>query len=325
MISTEELEPLLREKSMCTPEFDMPQTVPGQTTVLDPDRSIRPGDMLAVHVHPSRRIAPLPEDQWPDAHRHDFIELAYVWAYDCGMEVEGKPFLLETGDFVILDTNSAHRIFDRDETLLINLDIRTEFFNDAFFRHFEKDDALAEFFANTIFSEKTARRYLVFRTGNDPKIRQLFTMILQEYFSQEVCCRPILENLVTILFIAMVRLQRQARAEVTDMAPQEETRVSSLLRFMNDNLENVTRDMLAEHFSYSYSYIASILHSATGMTFSQLKKTLRIQRAEMLLRTTDRPISLVAQDSGFSNLSAFYDRFRKEYGVTPQDYRKKVK
>ena len=82
--------------------------------------------------------------------------------------------------------------------------------------------------------------------------------------------------------------------------------------------------MLAEHFGYSYSYITTVLRSATGMTFSGLKNTLRLQRAEMLLRTTDRPISVVAHDSGFSNVSNFYELFQKHYDLTPLDYRTKL-
>ena len=325
MLNVEELEPLLRAMTLEPPEFEMPPDLPGTVTTLDPERSFRPGDMAAIHVHPAHSLSPLPKDEYPRSHRHDFIEIAFVWEADCGMEVEDKTFRLETGDFVIQDTNSAHRIFDREETLLINLDIRTEFFNDAFFRHFEKDDALAEFFASTIFSEKSARRYLVFRTGNDPKIRQLFTMILQEYFSREVYYRPILENLVTILFIAMVRLQRQEIADITNIERYGESRISEILNYMNDHLADVTRDTLADHFGYSYSYITSLLQSSTGMTFLKLRKTLRLQHAEVLLRTTAKPISEIAEECGYRRLTSFYDLFKEIYGLTPQDYRKKNK
>jgi len=324
MLSSPELDRYLHHLTLHPTDHASPVPKNGRE-VLVAGEHFGPGEMVTVHVHPAHACSPLPEGEYPPAHRHDFIEFAFVWAGDCGMEVEEKPFRLELGDFVILDTNSAHRIFEKDETLLINLDIRTEFFNDAFFRHFETGDALADFFANTVYSEKAARRYLVFRTGNDPKIRQLFTMILQEYFSQEVCCRPIIESLVTILLIATVRLMRQEIANVTAMEQYGESQISEILSYMNDHLEDVTREMVADRFGYSYSYITSILQSATGMTFSNLRKALRLQRAETLLRTTQKSITEIVGDCGFSRSSTLYDLFKEQYGMTPQDYRKSLR
>ena len=304
---------------------DHPIRFRGNRMELRAEDHFRPGEMVAIHVHPAMNHVPQPDTPYLAGHLHDFIEIAYVWNGSCGMEVEGQPLDLSRGDLVILDTNSTHRIFEKADTLLLNVDIRTEFFNEAFFRSFEKGDALAGFFASTIYSEKAAKRHLVFHTGDDAGIRQLITMLATEFFSEEYYYQRVMEDYFSILLLTVVRLQKQELSDSAAMEGYGESQVSELLTFMNDNLESITREMLAEHFSYSYSYISSVLRSATGMTFSRLKRTLRIQRAELLLRTTDRPISAVAQDSGFSNLSAFYEQFRKDYGMTPQDYRKKYK
>jgi len=49
--------------------------------------------------------------------------------------------------------------------------------------------------------------------------------------------------------------------------------------------------------------------------------TLRIGRACMLLVETDRPISVIASEAGFSNLSNFNRRFLEARGMTPRDFR----
>ena len=53
--------------------------------------------------------------------------------------------------------------------------------------------------------------------------------------------------------------------------------------------------------------------------------TQRLQHAENLLHTTSRPISEIARLCAFNNLSHFSKRFRLHYGLTPRDYRKKMK
>lgn len=292
-------------------------------TALPESGMFRPGEMVSIHVHPTNLGPELPEGG-PEPHRHEFIEIPFLWSGTCRMEVEGNRFEMEPGDFVILDTASAHLPSVEPGAILVNLAIKPMFFNDHFFRNFEKDDALAGFFASTIYAQKNAKRYLQFQTQNDPRIRQLLEMILMEYFGDEVCSRRIVENLMMVLFSTMVRLQKQTCANVTAMEQTSDQLVSEILSYMNDNLQKLSRDMLAEHFGYSYSYITTVLRSATGMTFSRLKNTLRLQRAELLLRTTDRPISVVAHDSGFSNVSNFYELFQKHYDVTPLDYRTKL-
>ena len=228
---------------------------------------------------------------------------------------------MEPGDFIILDTLSSHAPEVPDGSILVNIAVESGFFNESFFRNFDRDDVLAGFFASSIYSQKSVKRYMVFRPANDIRIRKLITMLLQEYFSDEVCSRRIIENLMMVLFSTMVRLQLQQHAQLTSLQ-DDDGMVAEILRYMNEHLQSVSRESLADHFGYSYSYISSVLQSATGMSFTRLKTALRLQHAELLLRSTDRPIAVLARDSGYSNVTSFYEMFRRQYGMSPQDYRR---
>lgn len=61
-----------------------------------------------------------------------------------------------------------------------------------------------------------------------------------------------------------------------------------------------------------------------GESVSDYLGRLRIGRACMLLAETDRPISVVAAEAGFSNLSNFNRRFLAARHVTPRDFRQFV-
>ena len=50
---------------------------------------------------------------------------------------------------------------------------------------------------------------------------------------------------------------------------------------------------------------------------------MRINKARMLLETTDRPIVDIALACGFCDHSHFVHTFRREQGVTPGDYRRR--
>ena len=61
-----------------------------------------------------------------------------------------------------------------------------------------------------------------------------------------------------------------------------------------------------------------------GENVSDYLGRLRIGRACMLLVETDRPISVIASEAGFSNLSNFNRRFLEARGMTPRDFRRFV-
>ncbi len=332
MMTYEELDMFLREAGRHPEALSWVANAP--EPAFTPDNTImtlgakgtfRPNELISIHIHPIGEGPEFPPEGKPLPHKHDYIEIPYLWAGPCRMNIEGQEVVLSPGDFVILDTESTHSLHTDDDTVLVNLAIETKFFNDTFFQHFTMDDPLAGFFANTIYSQKTAKRHLIFESKNDPRVRHLFTMIMQEYFAQEVCYRSIVESLVIVLFSTMVRLQLQKSIRVTTVSRETDDLVSQILQFMQDNLGDINRETIANHFGYSYSYITTILQGATGMNFSQLKKTLRLQKAELLLRTTDRPIIAVAHDAGFSNVTSFYELFKSTYGLPPLTYRKSHK
>jgi len=61
-----------------------------------------------------------------------------------------------------------------------------------------------------------------------------------------------------------------------------------------------------------------------GENVSDYLGRLRIGRACMLLVETDRPISVIASETGFSNLSNFNRRFLEARGMTPREFRRFV-
>lgn len=58
-----------------------------------------------------------------------------------------------------------------------------------------------------------------------------------------------------------------------------------------------------------------------GENLSDYLSRLRIGRASMLLVETDRPISMIATEAGFSNLANFNRRFRETRRMTPKQFR----
>jgi AraC-like ligand binding domain. len=62
------------------------------------------------------------------AHKHDYIELCYVWSGICYQTIEGKAVTTEKGDVCIFDTHAVHSIESAGEDdILVNILMRREF------------------------------------------------------------------------------------------------------------------------------------------------------------------------------------------------------
>jgi len=79
---------------------------------------------------------------------------------------------------------------------------------------------------------------------------------------------------------------------------------------------------LADILQMSERQLNRCLMEFYGMSFQQKLVQSRMERASLLLRTTDKTVSQIAEDVGYDAESGLYKEFRKRFGMTPQQYRK---
>jgi len=68
-------------------------------------------------------------------------------------------------------------------------------------------------------------------------------------------------------------------------------------------------------------YVARTLKQYVNITPTDAVNQARLEYATTQLESTDNPIIDIAMDSGFENLSYFHRLFRRQFGITPLQYR----
>ena len=87
-------------------------------------------------------------------------------------------------------------------------------------------------------------------------------------------------------------------------------------------IDGLSLDDVAGATGISRYYVSHLFKELLNTTFVGYVNELRLNRAAMLLLTTDTPIIEIAALSGFNNLSNFNRAFKLHFGKTPSAYRK---
>ena len=108
----------------------------------------------------------------------------------------------------------------------------------------------------------------------------------------------------------------------------DERRVSDAIRRIELSAHELEEDRLslgalAKEADMSRYHFLRVFGRLVGQTPHQYILLLRMHKAAVRLRTTPAPVSTVALDAGFNDLSTFIRRFRRLMGVSPGAYRKR--
>ena len=89
--------------------------------------------------------------------------------------------------------------------------------------------------------------------------------------------------------------------------------------------EPITAADIAAAAGFSPNYLSRKFREAAGFGVHEYLTFIRLRNAAHELTATGDSITDIALRSGFSNSNYFKDAFKKQYGCTPRDYRRKTR
>ncbi len=101
-----------------------------------------------------------------------------------------------------------------------------------------------------------------------------------------------------------------------------ETRLRHALKTLpHDRIRSLTATELAHLAQCTRRHLTRLIQHLFGCSFAQLKMQLRLEKAAMLLTTTDLKISHISRKCGFTQTSVFCSYFKRHYQKTPTQWR----
>ncbi len=272
----------------------------------------------SILVRQNSRFNPVP------LHTHDYIEMAYVYAGTCAQTIDGKEVVLQEDEVLLLDTGCPHAIAAQGEgdIMVSFLLVDRSFLRDEVLGSIARGNALSRFLTDAFSDESDHRHYVRFSSRGNRRVRLFFQELMCEAIDPSTNAAFISRELFRLIFAELINVYEKdyARRE------RESGRVPviPIVHYIEEHYRTCTQERVAERFSISPKYVSVLLKKHTGMNFRQMIHAQRLGHAAQFLRTTRLPVTEVAHEVGYENMTFFYQKFHEAYGCAPAEYRRRI-
>lgn len=126
----------------------------------------------------------------------------------------------------------------------------------------------------------------------------------------------IIKSSINALTVAVNQIE-----SIRESKAVRDERISEIINYINTNYVTVTLEDLSQKFFLSKPYLSKYIKEQSGMTFGDTVKKIRIKKAKTLLKNGNMKVENVAASVGYQNVEHFNRLFKKQYGMTPVQFR----
>lgn len=250
-------------------------------------------------------------------HWQDCIEILFVLKGSITLGVENETYTLVDREIEIINPNEVYRIESKDpDNLVLILDIDPNFFEQYY------DDAKGTFFYTNSSDDNVQEeeKYYI--------LRGFISILLYEVVSKiDDYEDSIEEKLLEMMYHLINNFHYLFYDE--DSLKEDEfqlERYHRIIKYISNNYMNkLSLQDIAEKEFLSTQYLSYKIKDVFGHGFNEYLNQIRVEESTKLLLDSDKNISEISEEVGFSHVRYYNKHFKLHYNLTPMQYRKKYK
>lgn len=248
-------------------------------------------------------------------HWHDEFEIIYVRSGFLTVSISGESYIGKTGDAFVVSPGNLHLMGSQTGTV----DYYTFLFPLKYIS-FRTDDMLDEKLLEPLNSG-----HLMICPRVKDTAKELCEQLIEIYEakkdeSESKITTQVRTKIILLQFI--FEMWKKGFVIENDTSGRN-TVEKEMVSYIQQNFTGkISLREFGEQFHLSEKYISRYFKEHFHITLSQYVTYLRLEHAKQLLQDTDIPVTDVAMQSGYQNVSYFIRSFQKAYAVSPLKYRK---
>lgn len=261
------------------------------------------------------------QTDFPVPHYHDYVEVLYGTAGVAQIWSDGELFSLKKGMMFVVNSKTPHSVRGlSDNCEYIVIKFMPQVLYGAQQSVFEFKYIVPFMIAGNVYNKFFDVDCL---SGTD--IPDVMQGISHEWNNKEYGFEIALRIYVLKISLWLVRHWHDSVGDVAQLGDSGTlaSGISRAMEYAQKNFATVTAAEAARHCGMSYSYFSRIFKKYMKNSFNEYINFIRITEAKRLLVCTDMDVTSVAMETGFATSSYFIERFKKECGITPKQFRKR--
>ncbi|MBP2651489.1 MAG: AraC-type DNA-binding protein [Firmicutes bacterium] len=256
-------------------------------------------------------------------HSHSFIEMIYVYSGQCQQTINDIPTTMHQGDICLVDMNVKHLIDCAEENdIIINCLLNVNYLENIVLSRLAGNDLFSDFFIHSIYQSREYNNFMMFTSNGSDKISELMAELLCEGFDRSTICSDEVINCYMILLMTELLNNYNNNPDEETKHTLQSIKLSDILYYIHSNCNSTTLADTAEHFHFHPNYLSTMMKKVTGRNFTGILHEAKLSKALVLLTNSQLAVSEIAHMIGYQNINFFYQIFKKQYGMTPAEYRK---
>ncbi|MCR5785632.1 MAG: AraC family transcriptional regulator [Eubacterium sp.] len=263
-------------------------------------------------------------------HKNDMIQTSYVVSGTLKMMIGNEKITVCPGEFIIpgQDTMVSSEALGYDD-IVINFLMRPEFLEEMLV-NMNAENAMADFLMSSFRKNARWNSYLLFKDLNDLAVFNLAEAVIYDafpYLNDDIIMDGVspdprvMASVITAMYLALARNMQNIE---TDKATSPKKELAEIVEnYIQDHYSDASLGTLAASLNQSESALSKQIKKTFGMTFKELLIERRFEQAEKLLRNARLSVYEVAVSVGYENTSFFYRKFKEQYGISPNAFRRK--
>lgn len=250
-------------------------------------------------------------------HWQDSIQIIFVLKGTVNVSIENEIYTLEEKEIEIINSNEVYSFNSKDkDNLVLVLNIDPNFFE----RYY--DDAKEIFFYTNSDEENVqlSEKY--------HELRRFISILLYESVAKiDDYEDKIEENLLDMMYHLLNNFHYlYYEGEGLEDDEEQLERYHRIVKYLSNNYMNkVSLQEIAEKEFLSSQYLSFKIKDTFGQGFNEYLNGIRVEESTKLLLDSDKNISEISEEVGFSHVRYYNKHFKIHYKCTPMQYRKKHK